>query len=164
MPIRSRVAALAVFHLGLVLAGWVAVRAIIGSWGNVPFVVGTVVIAALALVVWWATGRALSTPIRCETDEFIGRGVRWGAIAGIVLWLALLGALALLTLAAALFADEEGVEYNLFGGKYAFVVLPLLVALPGSLPAALLGAALGGVIGIIDRALLPVAHWGSGSS
>lgn len=119
-------------------------------------------IAELTVVVWWATTHALARHAdgsRSSLDGFLGSGVRWGAIAGVVLWSALVVTWVLSGLVAVLFVEPPSTHrYNLVGGEYAFVWLSALALVPGALVAASTGAALGGVIGIIDRMLLVVAH------
>ncbi len=119
-------------------------------------------VVGLAVVAWWATGRAVSglpSASRSAIDAFIWAGVRWGATAAAIYWFGALTLLILFGGVAVFFFETDGARYNMVGGRYAFAVVPLVVALPGALVAVSIGAALGGVIAIIDRGLVAVAHW-----
>jgi hypothetical protein len=157
---RVRTAGLAAFHFALCLLAFAAIyRALVVFEGDVSWLAVALPSLYLAAVVWWATGRALAKPLRSRLDDVLTRGVRWGATAGIVFWLGLM----LIWIAVGglyvMFFQPANIEYNLLGGRYAFVMLPLLAVVPGGLVAASTGAALGGSIAIIDRAVFAVAHW-----
>jgi len=152
------VAALAAFHLGVLLGVFALARAIASPWGEVPFVVGAIVLVELAVVLWWATAGASGGQL-ATAGEFRGAGVRWGAIAAVVLWIGLLATWVVAGLVAVWFFEPENVEYNLIGGRYAVLVVSAMVLVPGGVAAAAGGGVLGGAIGIIDHALLPMTRW-----
>ena len=161
----NRATALAAFHLVLVVAALTIIVSAVASFdgGGASRWAAALAIAELAIVVWWATRRVLAWHAggrRSSLDGFLGSGVRWGATAGVVLWTALLATWVILGLVSILFFEPpSNRRYNLVGGEYAFLWLSALALVPGGLIAASTGAALGGVIGIIDRVLLTIAHW-----
>lgn len=163
MPTASATTRLTAFHLLLVVTALTVVFGAVASFeGDVAWWAVALAIGELTLVVRWATGRVLTRHAegeRSSLDGFLGSGVRWGAIAGVALWTALLATWVVLGLGAVLFSlRDETTEDNLVGGEYAFVWLSVLALVPGALIAASTGAAIGGVIGIIDRMLVVIGQ------
>ena len=158
-----RVLALSVFHAAMAAAALIAAfRAVVFFEDQPDAGVVAVVTVCLLAVVCWATRRALSKPARPAFEAFFTRGLRWGAIAGVVFWFGLTAIWVAAGAIAITFFEPEGARYNMMGGRYAFVVLPLIVLLPGMLIALGVGASIGGVIGIVDRTLVAITQSRSG--
>lgn len=151
----SHTTPLTAWHLVLVVTALTVVFGAVASFeGDVVWWALALGIAELTLVVRWATGRALarhSEGGRSSLDGFLGSGVRWGAIGGVVLWTVLLATWVVLGLVAVTFFEPPTNRRETFG-TFGFVWLSALALVPGALIAASSGAVIGGAIGIIDYA------------
>lgn len=154
MSDRQRLLILAAFHYALVAAALTPPFLLFVAYDSA--MVGAAMLVYLAVVVWWITRRAHSRlPFhpRSRMDAYITAGVRWGAIGGALYSGGILAPLLIWSTKIALFGPHPH-EVPLLWEEWAFVWMAAIVVFVGTFA----GTILGGVISIIDRGLLAVAH------
>lgn len=158
MSEQRRLLALTAFHALLLVPpiGAVVFSVVASAGEDLAPALAWVLLAYLAVVIWWATRHAISKlpgPPRSVIDAYIAAGIRSGAIAGALYVGGILAPLFIWNTKVALFGPDP-YEPAFVGGEWAFVWIAAILIAVGVVA----GIALGGVIAIIDRALLAIAH------
>jgi hypothetical protein len=146
---------LGTLHAALLMLVLVLLLHVRGDLGDTLASLNTLVGLALFALLWgvavYATSRAIEglDLLAPAFDEVVRRGLKWGAMAGLLLFAPLAGLIVVGLTADALTGRQDAA---------VFLVVPLYVV-PGAILAALAGGATGFLAALVDTLILPLALW-----